>query len=381
MTNIALRRPAFLERTLISRAAQRGFELDASEELHDPSWDTFIKECSGGVYVQSSLWAQVKALNGWRPLRVTASRDGRLVGGAQILYRSLPLIGGVGYVPGGPLFTVADDELQEVVMAEVLAAARHKWCQVLLVQPVRGHEKLVQKLPQMGLRQTTRQVMPEYTSILDLSASHDDLLAQMKSKTRYHIRLGQRKGLVVREGTADDLVDFYRVLELTAQRQNFKISSKAYYDCLYRVFGPQNIKLFVAEHEGKFVSGNLAIAFGDTVYNKMPVWSGEAGHLKPNEALTWQVLTWAKEQGYRYYDFGGISSTGANALLRGDPLPEKLSRSVTSFKLGFGGQVVAHPKAHLYFSNPLVRWADSHGLIPIDDSKRAKKFMHFLRTR
>ena len=45
----------------------------------------------------------------------------------------------------------------------------------------------------------------------------------MKQKTRYNIRLAARKGVTVRAGGEADLPAFYRLMEVTAQRDGFGI--------------------------------------------------------------------------------------------------------------------------------------------------------------
>lgn len=383
MSSEIIRQPSLVANSSSWTTVEGDLEIRTSQELADPVWDTFLKDTSGGQYAQSSLWAQTKAFNGWRVMRVTAMRQGRILGGAQMLFRGLPLLGSIGYVPGGPVFATEESRLQEATLRAMLAGAAKKHCHALIVQPARSSARLAEQLPAWGLRPTTRKVMPEYTLLVDLSLDTEALLAQMKPKTRYNTRLGLRKeGLTLREGTHADYAKFYRVLELTGQRQNFKISSEAYYTHLREVFEPQgNLKLFVADHEGELVSAQLSILFGDTVVNKMTVWSGEQGHLKPNEVLLWHVICWAKAQGYRYYDFGGISSTLARKILKDEPLTEKLARSVSSFKLGFGGRIVAFPQAHIYFGSSLLRWIDSKQLVSLEKGGNVKKVMHYLRTR
>jgi hypothetical protein len=114
--------------------------------------------------------------------------------------------------------------------------------------------------------------------------------------------------------------------------------------------------LLIAEKDGRPVSAALRLAFGDTVVCKKRGWSGEFGNLRPNEALEWAAILWAKDAGYRYYDFEGIPRSTAEAVLRGDGLPDENLQSPASYKLGYGGEVRLLPDTLAYFSNPLVRW-------------------------
>lgn len=358
------------------------YQIRVSHELVDPAWDAFLAKTPGGQYVQSSLWAQVKAVNGWRVERIIATQQGRIVAGAQLLLRPLPLIGTIGYVPRGPMFTVDDSELVDSVMNALIGSVNRQRCQVMSVQPPSGGEQFADQLSRWNFRLSSRRVAPMHTLLLDLRQEDDEILARMNRRTRYNARLGTRKGLTVRQGTVDDLSTYYRLLTMTSQRQNFEISSEEYYAKLWQVFEPPgHMALLLAEYKEEVVSAQLAIPFGNTVINKMTVWSGLHGNLKPNEALLWAAIQWSKAQGYDYYDFGGMSSKGANAILRGEELPAHMKKSVTSFKLGFGGDVFVFPQAYMYIGNPVLRWIYARRGVDFEDSTVVKRIMHWLRTR
>jgi len=173
----------------------------------------------------------------------------------------------------------------------------------------------------------------------------------MKEKTRYNIRLGLRKGIVVRAGDQGDLETFHRMLLATGRRKTFRVPSLAYYQDLWRVFAAGGcVKLFLAYAAGKPISGLLAIAFGETVTYWRGGWTGECGHLHPNEAVHWKAIEWAKEQGYRWYDLDGIMPHQVEG---------SMGRTDTAFKLGFGGEQRTLPGAFEHIGNPVLRWASA----------------------
>ncbi len=53
--------------------------------------------------------------------------------------------------------------------------------------------------------------------------------------------------------------------------------------------------------------------------------------------MHWHAIKWAKDQGFRYYDFEGINPEAAKLTLEGKPLPDALRNSIHRFKIGFGG--------------------------------------------
>jgi hypothetical protein len=113
------------------------------EEGHDSDWDAFVAKAPRAPYQQSSWWADVKASQGWRSARVTVTRDGSIHGGAQLLYRSFPLLGAIGFVARGPILASGDPALAGAAGEglERLAAA----CGVayLVVQPPKQQAEIM----------------------------------------------------------------------------------------------------------------------------------------------------------------------------------------------------------------------------------------------
>jgi peptidoglycan pentaglycine glycine transferase (the first glycine) len=339
-----------------SFAAGPDFRIATSERVDDRDWDAFLAGTPGGDHAQTSLWAALKATVGWTVARVVASRGGEIVGGAQMLLRALPLAGAVGYVPRGPLCALDDPALARAVVDALRGAARARGVRYLIVQPPLDGHAVARALVAGGFRPTWLEPQPAHAVLIDLSQSLDGLLGQMKGKTRYNLRLGQRRGIAVREGGAEDLDTFYRLLVATGQRQRFPVQSREHFAEMWRLFAPPgHLKLFLAEHEGEAISAALTIPFGDTVTYKRGAWSGRQGNVHANEVLHWAAIGWARAHGYRYYDLEGIDAQTARRVASGEVEVGAGPRSVTAFKLGFGGKVVLSPGNYDYVSNPLLR--------------------------
>jgi len=124
------------------------------------------------------------------------------------------------------------------------------------------------------------------TVLIDLTMDLDDILAQMRKKTRYCIRRGLRERITVREGTERDLHTFYRLGVATSRRHGFFPFPEAYFAEMRHVFASYGyIRLFLAEYEDEAVSAQVVLPFGDTVLAKHGGWSGHHGHRRPNEVL------------------------------------------------------------------------------------------------
>ncbi len=333
------------------------FRIQQTNADEDQKWDDFLAHTQGGSHLQTSKWAQVKIWLGWKVIRVVATKENNIIGGAQVLLRPLGLGQTIGYVPRGPLL-VEDHQPLATQITEVLKEiAKDQNCLMLVVQPPKHHPTLIELLYENQFKPGTLEVAPTATVLIDLLPEHEEILARMKRGTRYNIGLSARKEVTIYEGDRNHLAEFYRLLQDTSRRQKFNIYPKDYYTEMWDILEPgNNIKLFLATYRSEVISAQLAIAFGDTVVNKMTVWSGEHGKLRPNEGLLWGVMQWAKEQGYRYYDLEGIERAAAESIMRDEDLPESIKATVTHFKLGFGGDVVLFPPSYTLVQNPIARW-------------------------
>jgi lipid II:glycine glycyltransferase (peptidoglycan interpeptide bridge formation enzyme) len=334
------------------------YTVRVSSDSEDREWDAFLAASAQGHHVQTSLWAQVKTPLGWSAVRLVVKRGPDVVAGAQMLIRLLPLVGGIAYVPRGPVCETDDAGLVTLIIDHLHRIARLRRVQYLVVQPPCSHAPLVSQLEASGFRASAIEVAPRATILLDLSADLNALLAGMQRRCRHYVRSAERKGLAFRCGTEADLPTFYRLHVATSKRQNFSPFSIDYFWQLWRVLAHRGqLKLFLVEHGGEALSAQVVVAFGNTVLAKSIGWSGRGRDLHPNESLLWGVIQWAKSQGFRYYDFEGIEPQTATAILRGEAIPESMQHSPTGFKLRFGGRVTLFPPAYDYLYNPLVHFA------------------------
>lgn len=345
----------------VSPLARAGYSVGVAHDEHDPAWEAFLAETPGAHYTQSTLWAKIKAPGGWRASRVVLTREGRIVAGTQLLIRQLPLAGAIGYVPKGPVVAGAAPDLARLALDALHMAARAQRVRYLAVQPPQGGEQIATLLRGQGFQPQPRLGTCPATLRVDLAPDLEAVLAAMKKRTRLNIRRAERAGVTVREGGPGELDSFYRLLSLASERKHFPIYSRGYYRRLWATLAPHGyLKLFLAERDGEALAAQLAIPMGDTLYSHVSAWSGEQGESKPNEALEWGAMVWAKAHGYRYYDFEGIDPLAARALVCGDPLPATLGDGdamVTRYKLGYGGHVELLPATFDYVYNPALRLA------------------------
>jgi peptidoglycan pentaglycine glycine transferase (the first glycine) len=170
-----------------------------------------------------------------------------------------------------------------------------------------------------------QEVQPRKTLVLDLTKSEEELLQAMHQKTRYNIRLAEKKGVQVRFSQAEqDLAKFLELVREVEGRGEFKFHPAEHYRVLLKILGPAGqLSLLVAEHEGEVLAVNMLIKFAETATYLHGVSSNSKRMLMAPALAQWEGIRWAKAQGMKEYDFWGI----------GPQWP-----GVTRFKSGFGGE-------------------------------------------
>jgi len=342
--------------------AAPGTGIHGNSADHDPAWDAFVLDAPGGHHVQTSLWAQVKRILGWRAARIILSDGDTIIAGAQVLYRRLTPLLQVGYVTNGPLARDdAGEPLTQIVMALCRFSRRQRMV-MLTVQPPKHASALADRLGEWGFLPGRTAVAPTASVVLDLSAGPERILAGMHATTRQNIKRGLRKGVTVREGTIEDVPLFWRLHVASSQRQGFTPYPLQYFTTIWRTLGAHGYaRLFIARANGDDVSAQLVVPFADTVISKSIGWSGAHKECQPNRVLDWAVIEWAANAGYRRFDLEGIDPGVARAILAGQSLPVHAHQTPTTYKLGFGGQVALFPGPYDYIYSPALRWAYDRG--------------------
>src|SRR5262249_40903721 len=204
-------------------------------------------------------WGQFKSAQGWEVDRV-ANEGGRSAL-AQILFRRMGPIS-VGYVPRGPVFDPQNAESLLALFDRIDRICRARRALYLIVEPdkplpFKGSYKGV------GFVRGPQHIQPSRTVKVPL-LDDEQLLGQMHQKTRYSVRLADRRGVVVERGSADgaDVRSFYELLTDTSQRNEFGIHEERYYADFLRTFGEDAVLLF-ALVDGVRAAGLIAAKFGN----------------------------------------------------------------------------------------------------------------------
>jgi lipid II:glycine glycyltransferase (peptidoglycan interpeptide bridge formation enzyme) len=205
---------------------------------------------------------------------------------------------------------------------------------------------MISFLHDQGWRLSDEQVQFRNTIMIDLKASEDEILAQMKQKTRYNMRLAERKGVSIRIGNLDDLPMLYKMYAETSIRDGFVIRSADYYQTTWRTFIQAGIAdALIAEVLGEPVAALMLFTFAQKAWYVYGM-SREAHREKmPNYLLQWYAIQLAKTKGCIAYDLWGAPDVFVDT----DPL-----WNVYRFKEGLGGRIVRHIGAWDFPTRPAV---------------------------
>ncbi len=319
------------------------------------SWDALVAQDPRGHLLQSWAWGELKGAFGWTPVRMAIERDGSLVAGAQVLYRRMgPLT--VGYVPKGPVLLEDDPTTLNALLHGLHNQASRRRCIWLTLEPewLDTEDERKAWLTSRGLEPSPLSIQPRRTIMVDLTPDEDEMLAAMKPKWRYNIRLSMRRGVVVERVEAEGLRAFYALMRITGERDAFGIHSESYYRAAWELFAPHGrVTLLQASYEGKPLAALMPFAYNGQAWYMYGASSNEHRELMPNHQLQWRAMLWAKSLGCSAYDLWGIPDAEEG---EGDAQDE-LS-GVGRFKGGFGGKIVRYVGAYADILNrPVYRLA------------------------
>ena len=283
-------------------------------------------------FLQTQDWLDFQKYIGRKTWRFD---DGKIR--ANIIQHDLPFGKNYLYIPHGPEISLG--EIQSGLKNEVDNFLKYlkdlaKENKSIFIKMEPMEDVVMEVIYRKGLKHSKKSIQPTRTVIVDLNLPEEVLLSKMHHKTRYNIRIGERKGLRLRE--SNDLDAFWKLLKHTAKNDNFSTHDKSYYEKLLNIQALDARIVFV-EHDDRPlnnvkdrpIAGAILLTFGDTVYYLHGAMDRDYKSWMAPYLMHWEIIKWAKAQGYHYYDLWGIDA--------------KRWPGVTRFKLGFGGQQIEYP--------------------------------------
>ncbi len=315
--------------------------MQASEAVFSEQarWNAFVASSSHRSFLQTWAWGDVQQALGASRFRIVVEDNGKLVAVALVILRSLKMGYSWLYIPRGPIFREGLDERYTArawlaLEDKIKSLAREHNAFFVRVDPS------WESFSVAGWQKASREVQPQHTLLLDLSSPEEEMLAHMHAKTRYNIRVAERKGVQVRfSSSVEDVRTFTAIAKSVTGRTGFSYHPDEYYRAIVEVLGNAGMaELAIAEIKGEAIAAHLMVyADGIATYAHGASMNEHRSVMAP-ALLYWETIRRAKEKGLQQYDFFGIAPE--------DAPKDHPWNGITRMKLGFGGTRVSYCGAY-----------------------------------
>lgn len=354
-------------------------------DLHPGDWNELLGGLPQAHIMQTAEWGEAKRQNGWTPIFMRwNAKNGSANAAAMVLERGLKLPLGLNitvlYCPKGPTLDWNDTKLRETVLKSLESYAKKRRAVFIKIDPdvvlgwgASGSETAIEvplghaiqsELGKRGWKFSDDQIQFRNTVLIDLKRSEDEILAGMKQKTRYNIRLASKKGVQLRQGDLSDIPMLYQMYATTAVRDDFVIRHEAYYASLWKSFYEAGMATFlIAEYDNKPIAAVVLFHFAGVSRYIFGMSLESQRELMPNYLLQWEAIRLSKSLGCHTYDLWGAP----------DVFNESDSMwGVYRFKEGFNGTTTRHIGAWDYTPRPFLYTLYTKTLPRILDLMRSK---------
>jgi lipid II:glycine glycyltransferase (peptidoglycan interpeptide bridge formation enzyme) len=311
-------------------------ELRAWRVTDPAAWNAFVERARYHAFPQLWEWGEVRAMGGWRPLRLAigASVD-EPVAGAQLLLRRVPLVGWhLAYVPRGPIGDLDDPTIRGALVSALRAAGRAERIATVRADPEAPLDSSYGRALQEAPWRDAPKVQPPTTRVIDLTVGEEALRAGMKRKHRQYVSKAERGGISIErfDGSAASdvigpaLADFNRIYGATAERAGFVARRPFYYERVWSAFAPSGrVRLSFAVKDRERVATLFHFTCGERVVESYGGMTDAGADARANYLLKWAAIGGFAREGFAIYDLWGLATGG-----------------IRQFKEGFGGDEIEY---------------------------------------
>lgn len=287
-------------------------------------YEEFLTSSPYGNLMQDIRWAYVK--KGWVGEQVYLESEGKIIAALSIIFAPAVKGHALAYAPRGPVCDIRDTATVRRLIEEAEPVLQKHYAFVLRFDPeVLYDEELCRLYESAGFRVRSRncgihdQIQPRFNMFLPLEGKpFDELMQGFGEKTRYNIRLAERKGITVRWALDQAAIDtFFDIYLTTCERDGIGHRPKDYFERMIEAYGEKFARIYIAEYEGTPLAAAVAIHYGRKVFYIYGASSNEQRNRMPAYAMQAEMIRWAVDLGSEFYDFGGVYAlTKENGLYR-----------------------------------------------------------------
>lgn len=307
--------------------------MKIEEILERELYDSLINSSSFVHGFQLWGYGNVKRLQGWKPQRFVILDDDKIIGGFQLLVKNIFGIK-VGIVPFGPVLLgrikVYNSSMKFQTCFKDFVKREKMF--ILLVHPYFDNtlNEIFSSFPRLD-----QGISYRYTYIIDLRDSLDSIFGRFSATSRNEIRKSLRQDeLEIEYGNTENMyVRFYHLLEETISRTKGSYPPLGFFKEINKELGKDgNAIVFISSFKDIDVSGVLLLSAGKTLVYQWAALTNDERFMRlySQRRLIYEAIKWAKEQGYYYFDLGGVSLDAPKGTKKW---------GIWFFKQSFGGEL------------------------------------------
>ncbi len=288
--------------------------------------------------LQSEEWGKFREKTGVRVIRVK---------NLQLTIHPIPHTKyTIGYVPKGL-------DINQEMLDKLFTIGNKENCIFIQLEP--NVEQINNKKYNFkNLVASSRPLLTKYTFVLDLTKSEDELLKNMHPKTRYNIKLAEKKGVkIIEDNSNNAFKEYLRLTKETTQRQKFYAHSEKYHRLMWDTlsqaknqpinFDKLSEHLFTAIYNGRVLVTWIVFVLGDTLYYPYGASSTEHKDVMASNLMMWETIKFGKKLGLKKFDMWGALGPNPN---KKDPF-----YGFHKFKEGYGARHVEFVGSYDYVLN------------------------------
>ncbi len=314
-------------------------------------FEEFASRHKNGNFTQSLGWMKLKS--GWgHEIVVSRDENGAIVGGMLILINKLPLFGNaLLYAPHGPVCDYHDTAVLQDLLDGAKALKKKHRAFAFKVDPcvLETDKEVIDNFLSLGFkyepgRPDFETIQTRYNyGLCDIEGkTEDEVIMSFTQKTRYNIRLAAKKGVVCKVCDKSDMPEFFRLMKITAERDNFVHRPIKYYENMLDCFG-DNMRLYLCYYNDTAISGALCAQYAGKTWYVFGASDNKYRNVMANHLMQWEMIKWALESNCFIYDFLGIPvNADENSPMIG----------VYRFKKGFNGSILGYAGEFDYILSP-----------------------------
>ena len=309
-----------------------------NKDINRADWSAFVaSHPQGNIFQTPEMYEVYACAEHVTPIAIAAVEDDEIVG---ILVSQYMTNGGAlaswitarSIITGGPLARNNDPAIIQALMEayKKLLPCKTIYSEIRPIYPVND-------MP--GWKR-----VGHYNLVMRLEKTEEELFEQMHKERRRNVNQAIKAGLTFKElTTADEIQQVVALIEKTYRRKHVPIGYLNMFDKVQGILRDYAHFFGCYTAEGQMIAGQVRLCYGTLVYAWFAGSDEDYFKLRPNDFTMWNVIRWAREKGYKEFDFGGGGEPGK-------------PYGVRDYKLKYGCEMYDYGR-FIFAHRPITYWA------------------------